>query len=577
MRTASAAAAALAAALAIVSLAAPAARAGGSAEQCPLGRTIVLLRDGVDADAAARRLSARYEGVVCRVYRHSIRGVTLQCAGPNVVAALSHDPLVAAVEPDVKVTAWDGAATPPPQRTPTGIARMGLLRSPLVRFDGRDRRVDVGVAVIDTGIDETHPDLAVARSVSFVDGSRPEGDVAGHGTHCAGIIGARDNGFGVVGVAPGARLYSVKVLGDDGSGSLSDVIAGVDWVAQHAGEIAVANMSLGVNAKSESLHAAIRGAVRAGVVFVAAAGNEGADVFGPDGREDTGDDAIPASYPEVCAVSALADSDGLPGGKGPATRAGPDDSLATFSNFSAHPHARPLVRSPGGAIDLAAPGVQILSCWPGGGYRSLSGTSMASPHVAGLFALAIAVRGRDWNGDGKVDERDVYAMRQALIDAAEPQTAWRSDGATADPDGAHEGLASAALDLGAALTSAPAPGGAAAPAATGRPRPALAPPGVTIVGTVAPSHLRRGERSGIVVGVKNGGERAASFDVVVLDAVTGRGIGRRAVTGLAPGAVAAIVFPCDRRSFDPDHPVRAVPLANEATRAAAAACGCPGR
>src|SRR5207244_2370083 len=150
-------------------------------------------------------------------------------------------------------------------------------------------------------------------------------------------------------------------------------------------------------------------------------------VFGDDGVFDTPDDSIPAAYPEVLAVSAIADSDGLPGGFGPASRAGADDTFASFSNFSRRSHERAFVRSPT-AIDLAAPGVNILSCWKDGGYKSISGTSMAAPHVTGLVARYVAAHGRDVNGDGRVDEKDVYAIRQALIDAAEPQSCWRDDG-----------------------------------------------------------------------------------------------------------------------------------------------------
>jgi subtilisin family serine protease len=522
----------------------PLAARAGEADSCPFGQTIVLLREGVDADAAAQALSIRYRGVVCRVYRHSIRGVTLRCAGPNVRAALEHDPLVRAVEPDVRVRAFDG------QVVPTGMRRIGLDHSPLLRLDGKDRRVDVGVAVIDTGIDARHPDLQVVKSVSFVASSPKAEDGNGHGTHCAGIIGALDNGIGVVGVAPGARLYAVKVLADDGSGSLSDVIAGVDWVAEHAAEIAVANMSLGVAAKSESLHAAIAAAVHAGVVFVAAAGNEAEDVFGEDGIEGTDDDSIPAAYPEVCAVSALADTDGQSGGLGPRSRAGPDDTLASFSNFSRTPHKAPRVRSPGGAIDLAAPGVDILSTWPGGRYATLSGTSMAAPHVAGLAALAIARRGRDWTGDGKVDERDVYAVRQALIDAAEPQSHWRADGAMGSGDHRKEGLASALLDLAPRL-AAGAPG--------------RAPEGVYVVATLAPADLGPGEPGRVVVGVRNGGAREASFEVVLLDATAGRGLARRAVHGLAAGHLAILTI--EAPDLEPAHALRAVIVAEGGARA----------
>ncbi|MGH3361282.1 MAG: S8 family serine peptidase, partial [Nocardioides sp.] len=236
--------------------------------------------------------------------------------------------------------------------------------------------VDVDVAIIDTGIDLDHPDLNVhtagARNCSK---GRSADDGNGHGTHVAGTVGARDNAGGVVGVAPGARLWPVRVLDNRGSGPWSAVICGVDYVAAHANVIEVANMSLGGTGSDaggctgrDALHRAICGAVDAGVTFVVSAGNESEDAA----RH------IPAAYNEVITVSALADFNGQPGGGAAATcRADVDD---TFANFSNH----------GADIDLIAPGVCIRSAWRSGGYRTISGTSMASPHVAGAAALYLA-------------------------------------------------------------------------------------------------------------------------------------------------------------------------------------------
>jgi subtilisin family serine protease len=183
----------------------------------------------------------------------------------------------------------------------------------------------------------------------------------------AGTIGAIDNGIGVVGVAPGARLWAVKVLNAKGSGYSSWVIAGIDWVAANAGTIEVANMSLGGSGYSRAEYDAIQGAVNRGVAFAVSAGNEDADAR----------NYSPAAFDNVLTVSALADFDGLPGGLGsPTCRADQDDTLADFSNW-------------GPAVDIAAPGVCILSTFPleQGGYGTISGTSMASPHVAGALAL----------------------------------------------------------------------------------------------------------------------------------------------------------------------------------------------
>jgi subtilisin family serine protease len=210
-------------------------------------------------------------------------------------------------------------------------------------------------------------------------------------------------------------LWAVKVLDSGGSGYLSDLIAGVDWVTAHASTIEVGNMSLMATAKSDIFRKAIQNSVAAGVVHVVAAGNNGGDIFGRDGVFNTSDDAIPAAYPEVATISALADSDGKPGGLGAATNYGADDSFASFSSYSASIAPGNPVNSPGAGIDLLMPGVNIYSCWMNGGYRLASGTSMASPHATGLAALYIAEHGRASNAAG------VYAIRQALIDAGQNQ------------------------------------------------------------------------------------------------------------------------------------------------------------
>jgi len=479
---------------------------------CHIGQTIVLLRPGIDPDEAAAALAARYKGVVCRIYRRSVRGVTLRCTGPAVVRALAADPLVLSTEPDVVVRAGPNPMRPGAlgpiissakaagaQVVPEGLRRMGFAAVTRGRA-AEASLARVGVAIVDTGIDRAHPDLAVAvaGAVSFVEGVESPHDGNGHGTHCAGTVAARDDAQGVVGVAPGVRLYAVKVLDDEGAGALSDVIAGLEWVAAHADEIAVANLSLGVTGQSPSLRAAIQACVRAGVVVVAAAGNDGADVFGEDGAFGTADDRIPAAFPEVCAVSALADSDGLSGGAGASTKAGADDALATFTCRAAKMHASALVRSAGGAIDVAAPGVDILSTWPGGGLRRSSGTSMAAPHVAGLAARLTAIRGRDWNRDGRTDEADVYAIRQAIVESAEGQSRWRTDGATGDQDGRPEGLArlpgtGAAEEIAsAAPPSAPRPPRASpAPAPPTTPsRPASPPPAAARPASPPPAAAR---------------------------------------------------------------------------------------
>jgi subtilisin family serine protease len=242
-------------------------------------------------------------------------------------------------------------------------------------------------------------------------------------------VAARDNDIGVVGIVPGARLYAVKVLNRSGSGYLSDIIKGIDWVRARASTIEVINMSLGGTGTSTSYRTALANCVDAGIVVVVAAGNSGIDVFGNDKVFGTSDDYIPASYPEVAAISAMADSDGAPGGKGSATDYGPDDSFATFSNFSGLTAPGNPVNSPGNAIDLLLPGVSILSCYKDNNYATMSGTSMASPHGAGLAAKYIIENGKPSNATG------VYAVRQALISAGKAQTSAEGLKVLNDPDG----------------------------------------------------------------------------------------------------------------------------------------------
>lgn len=143
-----------------------------------------------------------------------------------------------------------------------------------------------------------------------------------------------------------------------------------------------------------------------------AAGNASQDIYGDDGTFETDDDVIPACYPEVATISAMADSDGQPGGSGSDTSYGSDDSFASFSNFSASVVSGNPVSSSGAAIDLLLPGVDIYSTYKDGGYETLSGTSMSSPHGAGLAGLYIASGGRDTDGDGDYDSADVYNIRR---------------------------------------------------------------------------------------------------------------------------------------------------------------------
>lgn len=334
------------------------------------GQYIVKLVDSVDSASSAKELGRLYGLTVHYTYSHALNGFAARIPDAQL-ARLQADPRVASIVAD-RYVSIEARPTPPPpanQVLPTGINRVDAEQSPTADIDNVDERVNVDVAVIDTGIDIDHPDLNVVGGYGCVLAGVWDDD-NGHGSHVAGTIGAKDNTIGVVGVAPGARLWAVKVLNKRGSGTWAQIICGIDWVTANAGTIEVANMSLGgggteTGCDDGGMNEAICNAVAAGVTFVVAAGNES-------------DDAayhVPAAYEQVITVSALADFNGLPGGGAPSTcYSDVDDTLASFSNY-------------GAAVDLIAPGACIYSTYKGGGYATMSGTSMASPHVAGGAAL----------------------------------------------------------------------------------------------------------------------------------------------------------------------------------------------
>lgn len=343
------------------------------------GRYIVVFKDGVNVGQAASDIARAHGLGLQHVYSHALNGFAATIPDARL-DAVKGDARVESVVQDRFVSISHCVPghpqhcepTPPPgggtQTIPTGILRINGDLSSTASGNGSGS-VDVDVAVIDTGIDLTHPDLNVVGGVNCSTGNSYK-DGHGHGSHVAGTIGAIDNGFGVVGVAPGARLWAVRVLNNAGSGSWSSIICGVDWVTANASVIEVANMSLGGSGSEEGcndngMQEAICNSVAAGVTYVVAAGNE----------SDNAANHVPAAYDQVITVSALADFNGEPGGGAPATcRSDVDDTFANFSNF-------------GSDVDLIAPGVCIESTWKGGGYNTISGTSMASPHVAGAAAL----------------------------------------------------------------------------------------------------------------------------------------------------------------------------------------------
>jgi hypothetical protein len=304
-------------------------------------------------------------------FRHAIDGfaarLTLQEA-----RALRDDPEVALVEPDQMLRA---ARVPlsEGETVPTGVGRIGAASAAA----GVHAPSAAAVAVLDTGVDLSHPGLNVRAGPNCTgDGTGPPTDENGHGTFVAGVIGARNDGTGGVGVAPGTELYAVKVLGADGLGYVTEIVCGIDWLTANgrALGIRVANMSLSRDITADALHLAIQQSARAGMVYTVAAGNSGIDMALE----------IPGSYPEVLTATAMSDSDGAPGSNGPAPGCRPDevdDRFASFSNFATRPADIGHV--------VAAPGVCILSTGLGGAEMTGTGTSAAAPHLAGVVALCM--------------------------------------------------------------------------------------------------------------------------------------------------------------------------------------------
>jgi subtilisin len=406
----------------------------------PASSYIVTLRREADQDGCARAFSVQRH----HIFRHALNGFAANLDAATV-EKLKYDTRVLAVEPDGNVVLDATTVIPAGQLanqiTPSGILRMRLTNFPVAHLNGQDNRINVDVAVLDSGVQLDHPDLNVylPGSVSFADGSTNGSDWNGHGTHVAGTLGALDNSFGVVGVAPGVRVWSVEVVGPT-QHAVANLLAGMDYISLHADQISVVNASLTVLAQSDlvAIHLAVSNIVNQGVVFVAAAGNNANDISG-DLTWGNEDDNLPAALSEVMAVSAMDPNPSQFNTNAPlAAGSSPNpgfDTIWSFSNFSLIRHDPSLVLSPGFAIDVAAPGVNILSTYKGGDYAFMTGTSMASPHAAGLVALYIAANGRATNAAG------VYKIRQAIVDNSQPQTQWASYPNTADPDGNPEPLA----------------------------------------------------------------------------------------------------------------------------------------
>ena len=232
-------------------------------------RYIVVLKPGTDARAVANEHARAHAAAVAFVYSHALDGYAATI--PNArLAAIQADERVDYVE-------RDGVMTAVAQTVPYGITKIGANVSSTRAGDGSGSVANVNAYIIDTGIDVTHTDLNVVGHVNFASG--PNRDCHGHGTHVSGTVAARDNASDVVGVAPGAPLTGVKVLGCGGSGSNSGVIAGIDWVTANAVKPAVANMSLG-GGVSQAVDDAVRRSAASGIFYALAAGNDGANACG---------------------------------------------------------------------------------------------------------------------------------------------------------------------------------------------------------------------------------------------------------------------------------------------------------
>lgn len=347
----------------------------------------------------ARKLSVEKRGGRVIKDFELINGVLAEFPGGRAPAGLSRLPGVATVEDDEEIywlasegtgpispeTAYaeavgfkDGAPAPsvPPQvSTPVAVSTQPPIYISTVSVDGKADHMSWGtarmrapavwpftkgagarVAVLDTGMDCAHPDLApnCAPGANFITPGAPPDDDKGHGSHVAGIIGAALNWKGAVGMAPEATLIPVKVLNSSGTGKISQVLEGINWAV--AQKVDIINMSLGSSKYSEAQEKAVKAARAAGVLVVCAAGNSGGAV------------EYPGAYDGALAVTAL----------------NYDNTLADFS-----------CRGP--QADFTAPGVKIFSDAPGNSFRAVNGTSQAAPHISGMAALAVGlgVKGAD--------------------------------------------------------------------------------------------------------------------------------------------------------------------------------------
>jgi subtilisin len=347
---------------------------------------IVVFRDGVTRPAQVTRALERARGFSAERTFRLIKGFSARLT-PAQAEALRRLPEVAFVDPERTFHAA-GSSYPlaAGETTSRGQHRIEAVHEGRVRGPSGAR-----VAVLDTGLTFGLADLNAVNGKNCL-GSGKAHDDKGHGTSVAGTIAARNNGSGLVGTAPGTRLVAVKVLDSNLSGTTSAIICGVEWVtstlldSDPANDVRVANISFfgegpaveDCSVTTDALHRAICASAAAGVTYVVAAGN-GGNAFDNPART-----ILPAAYPEVLTVTAMADGDGRPGALGGSIGCRPqetDDHAARLSNYASS--------EAGAAHTIAAPGICIRAIMPNGEFKQGSGTTQSTPHVAGAVALCI--------------------------------------------------------------------------------------------------------------------------------------------------------------------------------------------
>lgn len=396
------------------------------------GSYIVVLNDEAAADTGDTilNLENKFDFESEEVFDTIVQGFSANL-NKEEVASLRDMAVVDSVVPNREVSVAATALKSGESRPLAGIRRLGAATDTSVA------QYASPVAVIDTGVDLKHPDLNAAHGKSCI-GSGPANDLYGHGTHVAGTIGAKNNGQGITGVAPGTPIYSVRVLDENGSGSTATVICGLDWVAENASRlgIRVANMSLGGAGQAlagqtcanttDPQRQAICRVTNSGVLVVAAAGNNGWDFdcgsCGPNGKPD-----VPANYPEVLTVTSMVDTNGNGGGSAGGVSCGTgaesDERASSFSNWAKTAAAK--------AHTIAAPGSCIRSTVPGRDYAVYSGTSMATPHVAALAALCHSEAGDAGPCSGKSPSETMnHLLNQARAKTEASPSYGFSDDAT---------------------------------------------------------------------------------------------------------------------------------------------------